>query len=109
MNYKRECQSPHLPEICCLEANNVSPISPGFSVYHLKYNILLQIKTQMDCKCVPICNNLLQIGTQLQGKCVPICNNLLQIGTHLHCMRSIVGYLRLPQPTPAPALMRELH
>ena len=48
------------------------------------YTILLQIATQMHCKCVPICNNLLQIGTQLQCKCAPICNNLLQIGMQLH-------------------------
>ena len=54
------------------------------SAYHLKYNILLQIGSQMHGKCVPICNNLLQIVTQLHCKCVSICNNLLQIGTQLH-------------------------
>ena len=26
-----------------------------------------------------------------------------------NCKHAIAGYLRLPQPTPAPALMRELH
>ena len=55
------------------------------SLYHLIYNILLQIGTQMRCKCVPVCKKILQSGTQLQCKCVPICNNLLQTGTQLHC------------------------
>ena len=58
-------------------------ISSCLSSCLLDPSSLLQIGTQLQCKCVPICNNLLQIGTQLHCKCVSIYNNLLQFGTQL--------------------------
>ena len=63
----------------CSEANNVKVHrSSVFSAYHLKvvtiYIVLLQIGTQMYCKCLSIKNTFLQIRTQLHCKYVPCFN-----------------------------------